>query len=189
MSDMPPIERPWDKGSKDTPHGTVDPGSGATWDGTHWVKDGQVWTGSTWTWPAAVAGQEKVERTWWRRNRNGLAVVLVLGIVLVGAIVWITGGYGGRGATSTAGGQPDQGDELGAWVVCQQQMDEMLKAPATAEYPSRSEVSIRKSGGTYTVRGWVDSQNGFGALVRTDFICTAISTGGDNYRVTVSPQN
>lgn len=48
-----------------------------------------------------------------------------------------------------------------------------LKAPATAVFPSikDSEVSVKREDNTqkYEVRGYVDSQNGFGALVRTNF--------------------
>lgn len=185
MSDMPPIERPWDSGAKKTEPGTVDPASGATWDGRNWVKDGLIWTGSEWITPEVAQRRAKTQGSWWQKGRN-IALVVAGVFALVVAFVAVSVMTGPR---SSPGSTDTDGDELGAWVVCQQQMDKQLKAPATAEYPSSREVRISKSGSTYTIRGWVDSQNSFGALVRTDFICTAISTGGDNYRVSVSPQN
>jgi hypothetical protein len=186
MSDLPPIERPWDTGPKDTTPGTVDPVSGATWDGRNWVKDGLIWTGKEWLAPDVVARRAKVQNSWWQRGRNITLVVFGVFVAII-ALVSVSV-LNGSGSNSTRAADSD-GDELGAWVVCQQEMSKRLRSPATAEYPSRREVRITQSDKTYSIRGWVDSQNGFGALVRTEFLCTAVATGGDNYRVSVSPQN
>ena len=44
-----------------------------------------------------------------------------------------------------------------------------LKAPATAVFPAFDEVSITGSDGQYTDAGFVDSQNSYGALIRSDY--------------------
>jgi hypothetical protein len=46
-----------------------------------------------------------------------------------------------------------------------------LKSPSSAEFSSRSSTSIKLSSGTssWTVSGWVEAENGFGATVRNEF--------------------
>jgi len=48
-----------------------------------------------------------------------------------------------------------------------------LKAPATAKF---SGESVSHAGETYTVTGAVDSENGFGALIRASFTCVMHSS-------------
>ncbi len=52
---------------------------------------------------------------------------------------------------------------------CQSLVKADLKAPATAQF---SEVEVKQEGSkTYLISGSVDSQNGFGALLRNSFEC------------------
>ena len=52
---------------------------------------------------------------------------------------------------------------------CQDLVLETLKAPASAKF---SNWNIEKEGSsTFLVSGSVDSQNGFGALLRSNFVC------------------
>lgn len=44
-----------------------------------------------------------------------------------------------------------------------------LKAPATAVFCKSDELQITELEGVYTVSGWVDSQNSYGAMIRTPF--------------------
>ncbi len=44
-----------------------------------------------------------------------------------------------------------------------------LKAPATAVFCKPEELQIKEFEGVYTVSGWVDSQNSYGAMIRTPF--------------------
>lgn len=54
-----------------------------------------------------------------------------------------------------------------AVAECESSVTDMLKSPATAEFDTTaSEVA-----GSWTVTGTVDSENGFGALLRSDFRC------------------
>lgn len=66
------------------------------------------------------------------------------------------------------------GQELTAFVMCQAPVQSQLKAPSTAIFPNFSAqgVSSRHVGnGKYTVIGFVDAQNGFGAQIRATWIC------------------
>ena len=47
---------------------------------------------------------------------------------------------------------------------------QLLAAPASAVFPPLDEVAVRKNAdGTYQVSGFVDSQNSYGAMLRTHF--------------------
>lgn len=75
-------------------------------------------------------------------------------------------------------------DELGAKIACKQFVENALKSPASADFPSYS--SMEASGGptSWSVRGYVDSENGFGAQIRTDWTCTVSSYDeGDSWNL------
>lgn len=107
----------------------------------------------------------------------GAVVLVVVVLVLLGALF---GSDDEEGAS---------GEDLrfGAFDVCQQFVEERLRAPATAEYPNffedDGEVVVTNSGDTYTVRSSVDSENGFGALLTTPFTCVVRHTSGDVFRL------
>ncbi len=46
-----------------------------------------------------------------------------------------------------------------------------LKAPSTAKFAAYGESGVSVDGDVYTVTGWVDAQNSFGAMVRQRYIC------------------
>ena len=59
-------------------------------------------------------------------------------------------------------------------------VEKMLKSPSTAEFPGviEKDKHITDLGeGKYKINSWVDSQNGFGATIRTNFSCTIIFEG------------
>ena len=53
---------------------------------------------------------------------------------------------------------------------------QLLKAPATAKFCSLEEMSVMEVNGIYTVSGYVDSQNSYGAMVRTPFTLKIFKT-------------
>lgn len=66
------------------------------------------------------------------------------------------------------------GQETSAFVMCQDPVRSRLRAPSSAEFLSSTEpgVSLVHLGnGVYRVRGFVDAQNGFGAMLRTSWMC------------------
>ena len=46
---------------------------------------------------------------------------------------------------------------------------QVLKAPATAVFPSFEEMVVNGSNGHYSVSGFVDSQNSYGAIIRSQY--------------------
>lgn len=61
----------------------------------------------------------------------------------------------------------------GAVDVCQQFVRDRLKAPASAKFPSAAPdlTTMPLGGGRFRVTAYVDSQNGFGALIRNTTDC------------------
>jgi hypothetical protein len=77
--------------------------------------------------------------------------------------------------------------KIAAYAMAKGYILENLKAPSTAkfgfygEYPDPG-CGVRDNGdNTFTCQGYVDSQNSFGAMIRTRWICTVRHTGaGDS---------
>ena len=53
-----------------------------------------------------------------------------------------------------------------------------LKAPATAVFANIDEMTVTHDNGVYIVAGWVDSQNSYGAMIRTPFKIRAVKNNG-----------
>lgn len=65
---------------------------------------------------------------------------------------------------------------LGATLV-----QDMLKAPSTADFPHNGKDYVTKTeGDVYSVNSFVDAQNSFGAKIRTNWYCQLKFTGGKN---------
>lgn len=75
-----------------------------------------------------------------------------------------------------------------AWACAQNIVEGNLKSPSTAKFCKITEATITHSGDKYTVKGWVDAQNSFGATVRQNFTVTYTATakGYKNGMVTIS---
>jgi hypothetical protein len=70
---------------------------------------------------------------------------------------------------------PEVHDDIYAFASSQSFVEQLLKAPSTAEFPF-IDAKVRKLGGehgyeTYEIFGQVDAQNSFGAMIRTPFYC------------------
>jgi hypothetical protein len=115
-------------------------------------------------------------------TRDNLFLAIFVVVALIGGVIYLLNG-GRFDSTSTA---PEAPDSISAFVMCKQFVTDRLKAPATAVFPTYGD------GGTQTqqlstvqfrAHAFVDSQNGFGANVRTQYTCTVTSTGGANWRL------
>lgn len=93
---------------------------------------------------------------------------LVLGVAVVAAccIGGVVKGCGG-------GGSP-QDEKVSAISGCEELVKDRLKAPSTAEF---SNEAADGGDGSYVVDGDVDSENSFGAMLRSHFTCTVHSAG------------
>jgi len=66
-----------------------------------------------------------------------------------------------------------------AYIRCKRTVEEKLKAPSTAKFLEKSRSSIKQvtgdsRGEMFEVVSYVDSQNSFGAMLRTKFQCQIV---------------
>ena len=71
--------------------------------------------------------------------------------------------------------------ELDALRHAESKIKPLLKSPSTAEFPKYSERYEKVTGiyPEFNIYSWVDSQNGFGATIRTYYSCTVYYTVDD----------
>lgn len=74
-------------------------------------------------------------------------------------------------------------DKFDAFVIAENAVKEKLKSPSTAQFCTTTEATIGRNGNTWTVEGWVDAQNGYGATVRANFVVTFTFASKDTYSV------
>lgn len=110
-------------------------------------------------------------------KKKGNPIVAAVGLLVLVALCGI-GGF----AVFGGGAQPQDpvSDNRGitAEIMCEQFIERELKAPATAEY---ADPTTSKDGATYTVSGAVDSENSFGAKVRSQYNCIVTDAGDDKW--------
>jgi len=66
------------------------------------------------------------------------------------------------------------GDADGAWSAAKGYVTQRLISPGSVRFPwpeSLDQVAVETSTGRWRVVGWVDSQNRFGAVIRSNFTC------------------
>jgi len=60
---------------------------------------------------------------------------------------------------------------LEAYVYSQQTIELQLKTPGTANFPAFEDSFVNQSGNIYTINSYVDSENSFGASIRSHYKC------------------
>ena len=61
-------------------------------------------------------------------------------------------------------------NEMTKWqLLCEDKVKSILKSPSTAKFPNITEWGFGKDKDTITIQGYVDSENGFGAELRSEF--------------------
>lgn len=69
--------------------------------------------------------------------------------------------------------------EVAAGIIAQNAVKVQLKSPASADFPLGASVVIKPGHNLYVVRSYVDSQNSFGAMIRTNYVVTLSYRSGD----------
>lgn len=81
------------------------------------------------------------------------------------------------------GGEPKPKKEhstASASVMAEELVKQKLKSPGSAKFASVYDQQISDLGeGRYRITSYVDSQNSFGALIRTNYVCT-VKYAGEN---------
>lgn len=73
-----------------------------------------------------------------------------------------------------------------AYIMIQDFVKDRLKSPSTAEFPGareRRQHTKRLGDGRYGINSWVESQNSFGAQIRTRFAAIIRQTGEDTWQL------
>lgn len=74
--------------------------------------------------------------------------------------------------------------DLDAYVAAQMFIEKMLKAPNTADFENyNSENVIKIDENRYSVHGYVDAENSFGAKIRNHFYCELEYRGNDEWKL------
>lgn len=72
----------------------------------------------------------------------------------------------------------DSDTKINVWVCAQDIVSNSLKSPSSANFCNITEVTVYSNGESdYTIIGYVDADNDFGANIRNDFIVTLTYTG------------
>ena len=106
-------------------------------------------------------------------------------IIICSVALIVTGIFlGGNGNTSSSPNKDSFGHtQSAAFVIAQDTVNQQLKSPSSAKYCSMKEANISRSGNTWTVSGWVDADNSFGASIRNKFTVTITFSSKDKYTV------
>lgn len=79
------------------------------------------------------------------------------------------------GSSSTTNTARHSDDD--AFYCAQLIVEDYLKAPSTAKFCKQSDATVTHLGnGEYMVTGWVDAENSYGAMIRSDFVVTYTAT-------------
>ncbi len=117
------------------------------------------------------------------------------GAVLVGVLIlgmaWLFGGSSSSPAEEAAQHRETKEftERIGAWVAAQDAVRSRLRSPGTADFgwQTASNQCKKSAPGQYIATGWVDSQNGFGAVLRTEFTVKVEQGGSGSWRAVDGP--
>ncbi len=96
-------------------------------------------------------------------------------LIIVGIVIGVSSGDGGSKKKAC-----DNNEYYDAYIYAKKFVKERLKAPSTAVFPEmreyRDHIKTIERGKKFRINSWVESQNSFGAQIRTDFSCDIIFT-------------
>ena len=115
-----------------------------------------------------------------RLTGSQIAGWICAGVVVFLAFVAYVAGPD-RGPRSTT---PSTPTEFDASATCEKLITERVRSPATIDFGRESDKTRTNIGtGTFRVVGQFDSQNGFGALIRTGYTCTLTYAGNNQWDI------
>jgi hypothetical protein len=103
---------------------------------------------------------------------KGCGIILAVGVVL-----FVFSKMCGSGDS-----QNSNYSEASALVMSRHFVEDQLKAPATADFSDDTENVVKINDSTYDVQSYVDSENSFGAKLRSRYSCTIVFLKDDQVR-------
>ena len=117
----------------------------------------------------------------WGKALSVLAAGLLGVFIILNLVDDATSAFTPR-ATSTP--RPDVGEPSGAYINCKNAVEQVLPAPSTAEFARYDPDDVTQlSGNTWMIISYVDSQNAFGAMLRSDYACEIRYVGNHQWRL------
>ena len=122
---------------------------------------------------------------------KGTKIFVVVGVIIIIAC-FVGMGIMLHGVSQNAKSRPSTSssisdsyghDKFDAITVAEKIVKDNLKSPSTAKFCSTSEAKISCSDNTWTVSGWVDAQNSFGATLRNNYTVKFTFTSSNKYTI------
>jgi hypothetical protein len=105
---------------------------------------------------------------------------MMVGCLVIGVCVVLALGFFMSQSSSPSSSSPS---DIDAHVMARSFVRDRLVAPSTADFSSLADTKVTPLGGNrWSVSGWVDAQNAFGAKLRRRYSCTLRYEGHDNWR-------
>lgn len=116
-------------------------------------------------------------------------LVLIILVYLLVKLFSFSAKYGGSSSyrpppeQKSSSSRRNSDDSGMAFVMSQRFVEQNLKAPATADFCSVLDAKVSNLGNNkYKVSAYVDSENSFGANIRTYYICV-LKSNGDSWEL------
>lgn len=93
---------------------------------------------------------------------------IAVGICLIAFFAFI-GSFSSSSSPSTPATNPAASREIDSMVFGEYVIKELLKSPSTAEFTKTKAYELTDQKDVWVVNGYVDSQNGFGAMIRSSW--------------------
>lgn len=119
------------------------------------------------------------------KSTNGTFIAVIALVVLFGLLyAWFNSGGGASNTVKESTSEKEGHSEVEAWVAVKIEVENNLKSPKTASFPLGTKGHVTKiNNNVFKVKAYVDSENSFGANIRTNFSCTVEFTGEYTYRI------
>jgi len=103
------------------------------------------------------------------KTGGGAVPIAIVGLVSGCWLAWASS----RNGASGSGTDGSTGDAIAAIAQCEAAVTQRLKAPSTADFSGFVDTEVRANPELtqVAVLGHVDSQNGFGAQIRSKYVC------------------
>ena len=111
-----------------------------------------------------------------------LAVWFFVGVIVIGLLT--DQGNPNKISPSAGSNEPTSNQTVMAKLRCEANVENMLRSPGSAKFAGHLKTTVtKKTEDTFRVKSFVDSQNSFGAMLRTNYTCTVKELGKDRWVV------